>query len=667
MRTNYWVMVLTLGMIRVEACGPDFSVMLTRCRESCLQQIKTPGFANDVQRLRTTSGPPAMEDPSGGRNQVGFFVDNHETQPGFPQKLSQMRQAPTGDEAYRLGEGLPEAMRLYTAGAVEFNKVHHAVLRDGNEDEAEDSVPADEVNKGLTAAIGWFERVVALPPDPHDPRFVLATYMLARSHFLRGHDGDEDIAVTEYRTTIKLVADGAPDPVGLGNAALGELGRIAMSHDRTSEAIGLYSEQITGFQAEHALESLWMVLGVIASDDTKLEREIRVPLSQKALTAFALSNLDNTCRDVGDEDCGDGSFAYHSLKRDAAQRIAAALAELNPKDIQWPDEAAAVTYRVGDFEATAKLLKRSDTPYAQWLRAKVALHAGDMETAAKAFAAASKAFATESQSKRPTQEYNPWNTDRGSLAGRVIAESGVLSLSRSDYTEALYQLTMSKDFDQDARYVAEQVLTVDELKGLVDKEDWAAPYRDLLARRLMRAQRVDEAVKYYTDKVATEAAPRYAAAWLEATTAPDNWKQAQGWYEVAKLEVQSGMELSGTEGCPDEHEDDGGFECNAASIADGSLGSDDERHRNALSVPSPNVRFHYRTVGVDHLFKAADRLPRKSEVLSAVLCNGANWLRRHSYNEDLIQTVYRRYVKDGRRETWAENFGSKCPEPRFAP
>ena len=99
----------------------------------------------------------------------------------------------------------------------------------------------------------------------------------------------------------------------------------------------------------------------------------------------------------------------------------------------------------------------------------------------------------------------------------------------------------------------------------------------------------------------------------------------------------------------------------------GDLTSGDEIKRVAATAVDPDVRFHYRTVAVKHLFVAADLLPRRSELLSSILCNGASWLEQHnrSYNEDLIKTVYIRYVKDGRVEPWAQNFGAKCPEPQF--
>ena len=240
MKTKYWLVWggLILGMLRANACVWEAPISLLDCRVTCLQQIKSPGFVYGIARATGTS-VPTSDNVFHERLFSGEIVDGHETQPAMAQQLHRMRQAPTATEAYDLGEGLSEAKRLYTAGAVQFKLVHHSV----GTDYVDESPVQGDTDAGLTAAIGWFERVVALPPDSAEPRIVLATYMLARSHQLRGHPHDDEMAVKEYRRTIELVAHGAPDPLGLANAALGELGRIALSQNRTQEAIALYARQ----------------------------------------------------------------------------------------------------------------------------------------------------------------------------------------------------------------------------------------------------------------------------------------------------------------------------------------------------------------------------------------------------------------------------------------
>jgi hypothetical protein len=625
--------------------------------------VKAPGFVYDVERLqeKDPEAPPAREGTMYGTDATAAWWESQDREPGAPQKFTNMRNASSGEEAYEVGDGLSEAKRLYTAGAVEFNRAHHSIYWGGSRSDESPILPAD-LDKGMTSAIDWFERVVKLPVDEAESRLVWATYMLGRSRVLRDHPGDEDIAVAQYKKTIELVNTGHEDPLGLANFSLGEIAGISLKHQRYADAIALYSQQSGAQGSVHAIESLWRLARKIPDDDATLEREVKDPIVQKLLIAFALSNSDHTCRTSSDMECGD-QFAglYFPRSGPQASGIVDAIGKLSAKDVQWPDQVAAIAYSVGKFDLAARLLKLSDTPYADWFRAKLALHSGDMDAAVTAFARASKGFATSDPST--TQ---PMPED---VLSRMHGETAMFSLSRSDYIEALYQLSMANGFHDDGRYIAERVLTIDELKALVDKETWANNYRDLLARRLVRANRVDEAVAYYVKPEVKAIATEFATKWHQAASANSEAERAAGWYGVSKLEVLSGMELLGSARCPDFSQYDGGFggPCGSMEEVAGDLTSADEVKRVADSTIDPDVRFHYRTLAVTHLFVAADLLPRRSQILSSVLCNGASWLEQHnrSYNEDLIKTVYSRYVQDGRIEPWAKNFGAKCPDPGF--
>jgi hypothetical protein len=162
-----------------------------------------------------------------------------------------------------------------------------------------------------------------------------------------------------------------------------------------------------------------------------------------------------------------------------------------------------------------------------------------MEGAAKFFAKASKSFATNQSDSLP--QY---------VVERLNGELGVLSLSRRSYVEAMYQLSASRYFS-DASYVAERVLTIGELKAVVDKEDWADRYRDLLARRLARVDRFDEAIPYYADQNVKSKATQYAEYRHQAKSAEPAIKKAEAFYNAAVLEFELGLQLLGTEGCPD--------------------------------------------------------------------------------------------------------------------
>ena len=144
------------------------------------------------------------------------------------------------------------------------------------------------------------------------------------------------------------------------------------------------------------------------------------------------------------------------------------------------DRVAALAYRIGRYDLAQSLASRLDTALAWWVRAKLALRQGDSVQAAQAYARAAAAFPRADGS-----------LDADS-AGRLRAEQGVLTLSRGQYVEALDQLLRAggpldatrpaeeegwpmAPYWNDAAYVAERVLTLDELKQYVDAQAPATP------------------------------------------------------------------------------------------------------------------------------------------------------------------------------------------------
>ena len=150
---------------------------------------------------------------------------------------------------------------------------------------------------------------------------------------------------------------------------------------------------------------------------------------------------------------------------------------------------------------------------------------GNVAEAAKFYAEASKAFPSSG-------DVQPPNEDTVAL---LTGEKAVLTLARGEYVDALEQLyPYAATFWGDVAYIAERVLTVDELKTFVDThkdaqmhpsislddldlpqppgdspgfggwwrfEDGRSPadhLRDLLGRRLIRAGRYQEALKYFS-------------------------------------------------------------------------------------------------------------------------------------------------------------------------
>jgi hypothetical protein len=116
----------------------------------------------------------------------------------------------------------------------------------------------------------------------------------------------------------------------------------------------------------------------------------------------------------------------------------------------------------------------------------------------------------------------------------------------------------------DVAYVAEQVLTADELKSFVDRLPWSeeiaakmdeavlpehektAFLRRLLARHLVRAKRYDEAMPYLTPYFRERLTKYVEALRVAQNTKLPKLERARAYYRAAAILHISGMELIGT-------------------------------------------------------------------------------------------------------------------------
>jgi tetratricopeptide (TPR) repeat protein len=414
--------------------------------------------------------------------------------------VRQMRAETTGDSAFNRGALLPASVRLYTAGAVDFHKGDSA------------------------KAIRRFNAILDLPANERRDREVWAAYMLGR---LYGHKGEIGEASRSFALTRELANNGAPDPLGLGVASFGEEARLhldrvhalhnlkKMSSKQRREygheilaAVRLYAEQ-AAHGSTIGIDSLRDVIDEIdevLGDDSAVA--ICDPMVQRLLVTRAL-NADTWSRDnrVIPTTPQISTLVTSIQKCDSGNLIAA-------------DRLAAIAYRDGDYQLAHTLAIQTTTPLAMWVQARLAMQKGDVGEAAKYYAAASKAFPPSGDTSEADQR----------AKALLVGESGVLTLSRGEYVDALEQLyPYAATFWGDVAYIAERVLTVDELKTFVDthkktqfnpavsldnlalipdKPTASMPVDsendpnpagwlpNLLARRLVRAGRYQEALNY---------------------------------------------------------------------------------------------------------------------------------------------------------------------------
>ncbi len=253
------------------------------------------------------------------------------------------------------------------------------------------------------------------------------------------------------------------------------------------------------------------------------------------------------------------------------------------------------------------------------------------------------------------------------FASSASGDLGGLRLARGDFVQALDVLFKGQLWE-DAAFVAERVLTANELKQYVDAlpkteppkegEDYNKKLRYLLGRRLVREDRYADAKQYLPppyDKVLE----KYVKALKDgANEKLSKTERAHAWFTAAWLARYDGMELMGTEGAPDAFAESGSFEMpdlakerrsgayqTIAYDKEGNVSYDENGNPKMKSVPallkasakevqrlntnkiSPDIRFHYRLIAGALAMKAAALLPDNSEEVADVVNTAGLWVK----------------------------------------
>ena len=676
------------------ACGPNFPWQLLSLRDRTVSDRVELNFAFEASRLvpAASSLPQAVEP---GRADVPEAVtsEREEAQSGawrnlgvgsdvaaLEAKLEAARAADNGEAALAAGAGLPVAVATYIAGAVEFQ--------------------ADR----LESALRYFEAIDELPPDQRQVRVVAAAFMRGRVH---QQLGQLDPARATFQAARRYADAGAPDPMGLGVASLGEEARLDLveagfidtpwpvpANDvddaafvrLIANAVRLYAEQANR-GSQIAVLSLGEVARLLMGEED-LTLVMADPLVRQLLVTHLVS-LDR------------GGYYWDEKENrgpETVRAIEAVLSQPAPSggDV---DRLAALAYQGGRYDLAERLVTATNRPLGLWVRAKLALRRGDRESAVRDWTAAFTA----------SEQAGSASLDDGS-ATRLRGELAVMRLSQGEYRDSLLLLfPVAGTYWGDIIYIAERVLTVDELKTFVDglppapatpqnqdnDDGWrsskspVAGLRNLLGRRLVRAGRTAEALAYFPAKKADRSSDEpdgnranvedvrgYIAA-IDAARAPSfEWpwqtvSRGEALFRLATMTRVQGMGLAGTSGPPDMWEVYGAFpggygqaSPNGWAKTPSPLLGPDEASRFAASAPKPDARFHYRAIAADKAVAAADLLPQRSQAYAATLC----WAARYaidSGDDDRATAIYKRYVATGAYQAWAKNFGRECVEPDF--
>jgi len=486
----------------------------------------------------------------------------------------------------------------------------------------------------LAAARGCWEAVLALPPAQRHYRSTWAAYMLGRSYV----PDDPKKAITYLQQARTLAAAGFADALGLSATSLGWEAQAALRQGRYEAAVELLLEQREAGDPTAGPSLRLAAQQILRQDATVLCRVAKDPAVQRVVTAFLLS--------LSKDDADNAANVNRAEPWLQAARAANVPALAGVERLAW------AAYQVGDVKAAESWLAESpaDAPVTLWLRAKLSLRAGDAVQAAALLAKAARAFPPQEQWPAATEEKDadPPFTPRD----RVQGELAVLQLHRGQFVEAL-DLLLKAGFWRDGAYLAERVLTPDELVAYVktlptpfppkpaaankdtdtDTTAGDAPdIRYLAARRLLRQGRSAEARSWYPVKLQPRMDAYVTALHTGQDAARSAADRAQALWQAATLARWYGLALLGTEVEPDWALYGGNYELDAT----GTKRATSEEKINAPSAaelerlkaqPAPEHRFHYRYVACDHAWAAAALLPDESDETARILCQAGGWLK----------------------------------------
>jgi tetratricopeptide (TPR) repeat protein len=461
------------------------------------------------------------------------------------------------------------------------------------------------------ARVEW-EKLLERPASERRYKSIWAAMMLGRSF----EKENPSKAVGYYALVRALAAEGLTDSLGLAAASIGWQARAHLNNKEVERAIELYLQQlamgdVTAYNSLRTAARLGL-----RSPEPILDSLAKNPRARAVITALVIST---------EPDCG---CCDNDGRRTLLFTWLLAVERANVTDVESAEQLALANYQSGRFDLAERWLKRApDSPVSQWLHAKLLLRAGKVDRAVKILAEISRQFPVNESTNSEhafmceslyiPQEYGG---PRLNLGQQVLGELGVLHLHRHEYVQSLDAL-LHAGFWVDAAYVAERVLTADELKTYVDNS-WPEVVNDgasenlndntrastqshniryLLARRLARQNRAEEACNYYPKEWCDKFQLFLTCLNAARDVSQPRAQRITNFYTAAFLIRSNGMEMIGTEVQPDFTCWAGNWECgpnvdertsNAVVTVTGA--THDELERAKAHGAEPDERWHYR-------------------------------------------------------------------------
>lgn len=427
-----------------------------------------------------------------------------------------------------------------------------------------------------------FAALLRLPARERKRLSVAAAYSLGRAHLAKWDDAK---AIAAFRQVRELVRAGFVDDQELARSSLGEEALATARRDST-EKVGDYRSAIRLYARQAALgdptgvTSLLMIVRRTDPADRAVLYRDDVATSALALYFYTRQN------ELSDEE-------RVAWKKELARAVTSST--------RGAAYMAAASYRAGEWAAATTYASLSRAPIATWVKAKLALRAGDRATAEELLREVERAglrgSATDSEIASYTLDHDP--------SSLVRAELGLLALAGDRFTEAAEWFGKGER-SVEAGYVVERAMSMDELLAAVqhtraaratapvppdgieakDVCDFWSPTTDagraycrskrlldIYARRLLRAHRYDEALDAFgpdhptktedvDDDESTENDPDPLQTYtseMKRAVATTGIERAEHLFLASRTLRLYGLEIAGTEVGPDWRIYDGGY------------------------------------------------------------------------------------------------------------
>ena len=539
----------------------------------------------------------------------------------------------------------------------------------------------------LIGARARWETMLSWPESQRKRRSVWAAYMISKSWLDTSPDPTawSENAIAWSQKTRELAKAGFSDPLGLAAASLcieaSAEWAMAVGGPPLPGDVPQGPKSIASKRAEHIIRAIHLYLQAYGAGQTHADEALQ------HLCKDLLDKQPQVLSELTQDGNAAGVVTAFILARGGKlvpvprpQQVklwldAVKSASPHPGNSQsladrlGPDRLLQACYEYNlDAKTAAEWRSRSvGMPLSDWMWAKMCLAGGasHIDEAAALLASAAAGF-SKHEVWADYAVRGGYYDDNGQRVlvprDRVNAELGVLELAHGRYETALDLLLRAGWWD-DATYIAECVLTPDELAAYVDANwppsgvtaplaankftslnqagagsDRGEQIRGVLARRLTRLGRWKQARPYFAPTVQL-ILDSYVAAIRgghDADRSDDD--RAESLWTAARVARFQGLELF-------EHESDpargmyerfsGHPEYYPQGISDFREhlsprvifgATPEELKRASANTPKLFSRYEVRYIAADHAWSAAQLMPDESDETARILCTAGNWV-----------------------------------------